>query len=249
MTQGLSMKYFWFFTISIFTRILFGAVSADDLLKSSDQGRGGMNFGIQWAAEIETIENGEKSVRGFDVKALDRDAYVEAKTPARNKGEVYIFNDRTMWFYKPALKKPVSISARQKLSGQAANGDIASTYYSRDYLPSLEKEEVFSGEKCFVLLLKAKTKNLTYDQIRYWISAKTKLAVKAEFLTLQGKPFKVGLLEYKNKLSFDGKIISFISKLTIYDSKFPENRSTINYSTPRLVNHPASLFNVNNLTR
>lgn len=243
------MNHFWFFTISIFTGVLHAAISADNLLKLSDQGRGGMNFGIQWAAEIETIENGEKSVRGFDVKALDRDAYVEAKTPARNKGEVYIFNDRTMWFYKPALKKPVSISARQKLSGQAANGDIASTYYSRDYTPSLEKEETFNGENCVILILKAKTKNLTYDQIRYWISVKSKLAVKAEFLTLQGKPFKVGLLEYKNKLSVGGKTISFVSKLTIYDSKFPENRSTINYSAPRLVSHSTSLFNVNNLTR
>lgn len=243
------MKYFCLFTTYFITGVLHAAVSADDLLKSSDQGRGGMNFGIQWAAEIETIENGERSVRSFDVKALDRDAHVEAKTPARNKGEVYIFNDRTMWFYKPALKKPVSISARQKLSGQAANGDIASTYYSRDYTPSLEKEEAFNGENCFVLILKAKTKNLTYDQIRYWISAKTKLAIKAEFLTLQGKPFKVGLLEYNNKLSIDGKTVSFVSKLTIYDSKFSENKSIINYSTPRLVNHPASLFNVNNLTR
>ena len=44
-----------------------------------------------------------------------------------------LFNDRTIWFIKPGLRKPVSISARQRLVGDAANGDIATTNYARDY--------------------------------------------------------------------------------------------------------------------
>ena len=234
--------YFWSWST-------LAAVTAEELLLASDQGRGGIKAGIEWQTEIETTENGDKSVRKFKVKTLAHDAYVEAQSPAKNKGEIYIFNDRNMWFYKPTLKKPVSISARQKLSGQAANGDIASTHYARDYSAAMEKEEVVDGENCYVLLLKAKSKNLTYDQIRYWISAKSKLAIKAEFLTLQGKPFKTGRLEYRNKLEIDGKMIAFVSTLIISDAKFPENKSVIRYSFPKIVDHSASLFNVNNLTR
>ena len=120
---------------------------AGALLKASDQNRGGMAEGVSWNIKIESSEDGDTTVREFSVKAKDRDAHVEATSPARNKGEVFIFNDRNMWFFKPSLKKPVAISARQKLSGQAANGDIASTNYARDYTPTLGKDRSFEWRK------------------------------------------------------------------------------------------------------
>ncbi len=222
---------------------------AADLLKASDRARGSVKDGVQWNAVIETEENGESSTREFNIKAKGDDAFVEATKPAKNKGEVYIFNDRNMWFFKPSLKKPVSISARQKLTGQAANGDIASTHYARDYSAVIEKTENLNGEKMHVLMLTAKSKNLTYDKIRYWISDKTKLAMKAEFLTLQGKPFKVGLLKYGNTLTAGGETFPFISELAIADAKFQNNKSTITYKAPKVTQVSNSIFNVNNLTR
>lgn len=222
---------------------------ASDLLKASDRARGSVKDGVQWNAIIETEENGESSTREFNIKAKGDDAYVEATKPAKNKGEVYIFNDRNMWFFKPSLKKPVSISARQKLTGQAANGDIASTHYARDYSAVIEKTENLNGEKMHVLMLTAKSKNLTYDKIRYWISDKTKLAMKAEFLTLQGKPFKVGMLKYGNTLTAGGETFPFISELSIVDAKFQNNKSTITYKAPKVTQVSNSIFNVNNLTR
>ncbi len=240
------------FFISLLVMTTATAVEKDlatELLQFSDRGRGGLQEGIEWTANIETTESGETSIREFVIKAKKHDAFVEAIKPAKNKGEVFLFNDRQMWFFKPTLKKPVSISARQKLSGQAANGDIASTHYARDYAATLEKTEDLGGVKHHVLLLKAKGKNLTYEKIRYWISDKTKLATKAEFLTLQGKPFKIGMLEYNNTLTVGGKSIAFVSRLTIVDAKFKENRSIINYTKPRIVDHSDALFNINNMTR
>lgn len=225
------------------------AENALELLKESDRARGTIGEGLVWDLTIDTKEDGEDSSRQFKVKVKGSDAYVEAIAPARNKGEVFIFNDRTMWFYKPTLKKPVSISARQKLTGQAANGDIASTNYARDYEPEIEKTEEINKEKFFVLMLKAKSNNLTYDKIRYWISAKTKLATKAEFLNLQGQPFKIGQLEYKNSITVGGKSIPFVSQLKIVDAKFATNYSVINYQNPKSDKISNSIFNVNNLSR
>jgi outer membrane lipoprotein-sorting protein len=240
------MKFF-------FLTLLFAATAradlALDLLKSSDEARGSFEQGINWKAEIETSEDGETSTRGFSVRARGTDAYVEALSPARNQGEVYLFNDRTMWFFKPSLKKPVAISARQKLTGQAANGDIASTNYARDYTPTIEKTETIEGEKVHGLFLKAKSPNLTYDQIRYWISDKTRKGIKAEFLTLQGQPFKKATLEYKNKITVGGKTLDFVSLMTITDAQFENNKSTIKYSEPKATTLSKSLFNVNNLSR
>lgn len=237
----------WFLFLCSFS--VSAADLANELLTASDQGRGGLNEGIEWQATIETTENGNSSSRDFLIKAQQHDAYVEALKPAKNKGEIFLFNDRQMWFYKPTLKKPVSISARQKLTGQAANGDIASTHYARDYTATLEKTEDIAGVKHHVLLLKAKSKNLTYDQIRYWISDRTRLASKAEFLTLQGKAFKYGVLEYKNTLSLGGKNVAFVSQLTITDARFPKNFSVIHYARPKIVDLPNAIFNINNLTR
>ena len=242
-------KLFSALIIIFLARVGYAADLAAELLEASDQGRGGITEGIEWTANIETTDNGNQSVRSFLIKAKDHDAFVEAIAPAKNKGEIYLFNDRQMWFFKPNLKKPVSISARQKLTGQAANGDIASTHYARDYTATLESTEVLDGVKHHVLLLKAKAKNLTYDQIRYWVSDKTKLATKAEFLTLQGQAFKHGYLEYKNTLNIGGKTVPFVSRLTIVDAKFKNNKSTINYSKPKLADHPAALFNSNNMAR
>lgn len=240
---------------SLFTLRVGAAQASTDsakaltLLKASDRARGSVQGGIQWEATVISEENDEKSERTFIVKAQGDNAHVEAIAPSKYKGEVYIFNDRNMWFYKPSLKKPVSISARQKLSGQAANGDIASTNYARDYTSEVEKIEKINGENVYVLMLKGKTKNLTYDKIRYWINEKTKLAIKAEFLTLQGVPFKRGEMTYGEKIKIDGETIPFVSELSIVDVKFPKNKSIIKYRAAQLKSAPGSLFNVNNLTR
>ena len=244
------MKKRWaLFCVMFFAGSWARADFAQDLLKESDRARGSLEGGVSWRIEIETSEDGETSKREFQVRAKGVDAYVEALQPARNKGELFLFNDRTMWFFKPSLRKPVAISARQKLTGQAANGDIASTNYARDYTPTIEKTELLNGEKCHVLLLKAKANNLTYDQIRYWISDKEKHGMKAEFLTLQGKPFKRATLAYGNQILVDGKKIDFVSSMTIVDAQFENNKSVIRYFEPKIAQHPASLFNVNNLSR
>lgn len=236
------------FTVLIFSGTSFAQVDLE-LLKASDRARGSLESGLTWESEVTTVEDGESSVRKFKVRAKGVNANVEALEPSRNKGEMYLFNDRTMWFFKPSLKKPVAISSRQKLTGQAAIGDIASTHYARDYTPTIEKTETINGEKVYVLMLKAKANNLTYDQIRYWISDKSKRAIKAEFLTLQGQPFKRATLEYANKVTVNGKAVDFVSKMEIVDAKFENNKSILRYINPKLEEHKETIFNVNNLKR
>ncbi|MEK7357543.1 MAG: outer membrane lipoprotein-sorting protein [Bdellovibrionota bacterium] len=219
------------------------------LLKSADKARGNEKLGLTWTCRLSTTEDGEKSEREFLIKAQGDNSYVEATQPSRTKGEVYIFNDRSMWFFKPSLKRPVSISPRQKLSGQAANGDIASTRYSRDYDATIEKAEVYDGEKTHVLMLKAKSNNLTYDRIRYWISDSKQLAVKAEFLTLQGQVFKTATIAYDNSIKIGSSVQPFVSRMTITDARNGKNQSIMEYIKPRRESHPSSIFNVGNLSR
>lgn len=225
------------------------APSAAALLQASDRARGGLQKGITWTIKIESTDNGDKSERQYIVKGRGNDAYVEATAPARVKGEVYLFNDRTIWYYKPGLRSPVSLSARQRLTGQAANGDVASTNYARDYEATVVGKEMVGNEDTYKLELKAKAANATYDRIRYWVSASRKLAVKAEFLTAQGAVFKIATFEYGNKASIGGVEYDFVSRMTITDAAFAANVTMISYTSIHAEEHPETLFNINNLAR
>lgn len=77
---------------------------------------------------------------------------------------------RNMWFVKPGLRKPVPISPRQKLSGGAANGDIASTNYAGDYKAQYVSDERVGETDCYLFDLLSNTRKATYYRIRYWIN-------------------------------------------------------------------------------
>jgi hypothetical protein len=225
------------------------APSATKLLQASDRARGSLQMGITWTIKVESVENDDRTERQYIVKARGNDAYVEALAPARIKGETYLFNDRTIWYYKPGLRSPVSLSTRQRLTGQAANGDIASTNYAHDYDGSVVGQDKTEGEDTYKLELKAKANNVTYDRIRYWVSVSRTQAVKAEFLTAKGSVFKIATFAYGNKGSIDGVEYDFVSRMTITDAAFPKNVTVISYSSIRAEKHPESIFNVNNLVR
>jgi len=237
------------FASSMTATALAASPTALELLQAADRARGAAKDGITWEIEVETFEDGGGSKVSYTVKVKGDDALAEATAPARNKGEMMLFNDRNLWFFKPGIKKPVSISARQKLMGQAANGDIASTQYARDYDATIAGEEKIEGKDTYKLELKAKAKNVTYDRIRYWISKDGKLGVKAEFLTVSGEVFKWATFEYDNKMTLGGKTYPFVSTMTIYDAIVKTNKTVIRYQVPRTEAHSDSNFNVNNLVR
>lgn len=221
----------------------------DQLLKDADRARGGLANGITWNATVEATEEGRVTTRTFLVKARGNDALVESLAPPRHKGEIMLFNDRTIWFVKPGLRKPVSISPRQRLTGDAANGDIASTNYARDYEGTIVGEEAVGGEPAFKLELKARAKNVTYDRIRYWISKKRHLGLKAEFLTVGGDVFKTADFVYGNLLKSGATTYEFVSTMTIRDATGTGSVTAIRFGPPKPETHPPSLFNINNVVR
>ena len=66
--------------------------------------------------------------------------------------------DENMWVFIPNLKRSVRVGLSQKLTGQAANGDISRMRWSGDYTPKLLKET----KKSWLLHLQAKKKGLTH---------------------------------------------------------------------------------------
>ncbi len=227
-----------------------GAPDPEALLRDSDRARGALPEGVTWTVVVDSTEDGETTRRSYLVRARGVDALCEALSPPRHKGEVILFNDRTIWYVKPGLRRPVAISARQRLQGDAATGDITSTNYARDYAGTVVGEDEVDGEPAWRLDLVARSKSVTYDRIRYWVSKKRRLALKAEFLTVSGEVFKTATFEYGSRVRLPGGgDVDFVSRMTIRDAMGAGNVTTLAFASPRAERHAPAIFNINNVAR
>jgi outer membrane lipoprotein-sorting protein len=231
---------------------LSGSAAADppagEILKSSDIARGGGLPGIIWNVHLVSKDSDVEQIRELIVKAANRDSLVEFLAPSKVKGQKMLTVGRNMWFVQPGLQKPVPISPRQRLTGQASNGDIAATDYSGDYTATLMEQETVAGENCYVLDLHANNKAATYDRIVYWVSKARFVGLKAEFYTVSGKKLKTATLEYHNRIEYQGRNVPFVSRMVILDALNPSNVTTMEYSNVRAARIPAAEFNINLLT-
>lgn len=219
-----------------------------EVLDVSDRARGKLP-GVVWTVGMASVEQGKETRQVLEVKASGDNALAQILEPLRSKGQLFLFVGRNMWFIKPGVSKPVPISPRQKMMGQAANGDIASTNYAGDYEGVFLADETVGGEPCHVLDLTARNKNVTYDRIVYWISKKRVVGVKADFYTVSGKKLKSATFDYGNTVTHEGEKMPFISKMVITDSVRPEDVTTLEYSKITVKPLPDSTFNLNLLAR
>lgn len=222
--------------------------STREILEKSDRARGKVS-GLVWTVKMTDSQGGETREEVLEVKARSTDALATHLEPPRIKGQKLLIAGRNMWFIKPGVSRAVPISPRQKLMGKAANGDIASTNYAGDYDAVPAGEETLGKEPCYVLDLTAKTKNLTYDRIKYWVSKSSGLGLKADFYTVSGKKFKTARFEYGNAVTIDGAKIPFVSRMTIEDEIKPGESTVLEYSKVEVKPLPDSTFDLNLLAR
>lgn len=195
------------------------APDAKSILEQSDRARGGGLPGIVWEIKLASRDGAKvDEAQRLLVKAVDDASVAETFEPVRFKGSKLLQVGRNMWLTRPGLSKPIPISPRQRMSGQASNGDIAATNYAKDYEAQMAQEESVDGEVCHVLDLKAKHNRATYDKVRYWVSVKRNVGIKAEFYSVSGKLLKTARFDYANTIQYAGQRIPFISKMTIRDA-------------------------------
>src|ERR1035437_3455977 len=122
-----------------FGQSVWAAPDAQSILKESDQARGGGLPGIVWEITL-TSRDGERvdEPQHLLVKAVGDSSVAETLEPVRSKGSKLLQVEHNMWLTRPGLSKPIPISPRQRMSGQASNGDIAATNYAGDYTAQMD---------------------------------------------------------------------------------------------------------------
>ena len=224
--------------------------AADDpqtLLVNSDQARGGGLPGAIWTVRAQSRENGRNlEPQVLEVRAIPTASVAETLEPARFRGSKLLQVGRNLWIAKPGLSKPIPVSPRQRMTGQASNGDIAATNYAGDYTATAANTEDVNGEPCQVLDLRARHNQTTYDRIRYWISKSRKVATKAEFYSLSGKLIKTATFDYGQQIDYGGRRIPFISRMVIRDA-LQDGETVLSYDKVMIREVPASEFDLGQL--
>lgn len=222
-------------------------ISGEDpyqILKRADESRGNLQ-GIAWNVEIESNEKGRIDSMLYDIKARGFNISGLNMAPPKSKGQKLLMLDNNMWFHKPGLSKPIPISQRQKLMGQASYGDVASTNYAEDYDATRLPDETVEGVDCYVFDLKARNSKTTYDRIVYWVDKKRLVGVKADYYTLSGKRFKSANMKYGSTVMINGETRPFVSEIAIYEELMSGDVTTLSMSKPKLAPLPDFIFNIN----
>jgi len=220
-----------------------------EILLAADRARGNLD-GVVWTVGITAIEDNATKANVYAVKARGFDVLAEIIEPSRQKGNQLLMHLGNMWFSKPDLSKPVPISQRQRLSGCAANGDLAATDYADDYAPTVADDIVLDGEPCHVFDLKARNRHCTYDRVVHYVSRSRLVGVRSDYYTATGKLIKTARMFYTNRLAgADGKVLPFISEIFIRDAVATNNMATMFFSPPKLQSLPPETFDVNRLRK
>ena len=212
-----------------------GARAQDAALLAAEKARGILTGkkGVQWTVNV--TSSGGKSAK-FDAVSQGGKIHAEIKAPEDAAGRKYIAeSDGKMWFWKPGLTRPVSVSKRQRLSGDAAIGDIASTSFVDGYKVESSAAGEVNGEAATIYTMKSNSLGDTYKQIKYWVTKKGNLGKKAEFFAKSGTLVRTATMEYNNKA--DGG--PFLSRMVIKDG---DRTVDLKFSSVKIGTFPADLF-------
>lgn len=205
---------------------------AQDLLAEVDSFR---NPSDSYAMTVRIVSSNESEEAKFLVYLKGNNkTLIKVLGPKKNLGRNMLMIGENMWVYVPNIRRSVRVSLNQKLTGEAANGDISRMRWSGDYTHKIVKQNKESME----LFLEANKPGLTYAKIKVWVAAKDKRPLKAEFLTLSGKTIKTATYDkYQTTL---GKMRP--SLIRIVDNLKKDQFSEIHIQDMKNTNFPDSMF-------
>jgi hypothetical protein len=120
---------------------------------------------------------------------------VRFEQPLRDTGKLMLKRGSELWFFDPGTKISVRISPQQRLLGDAANGDVITVNFARDYKATLQAEEsITDGERkprrAYKLALAANADDVTYPTIELWVDTANNWPIRARFFAESGRLLK-----------------------------------------------------------
>lgn len=144
---------------------------------------------------------------------------VEFLYPPKEDGLRILSKQDIAWMYLPSVEKIMRLSGKTSVAGSDfIYQDILRVRWDEDYNAVSIKEE---GNK-YILELRAKSKDVAYKKIVYFVDKKTLLPLEAHFYVLEDRLLKT--LTYKEPKLIKGRLIPTI---LIMQNAFTEDYKTI----------------------
>lgn len=229
----------------------FGALSAQaqtpaskvPALVAAEKSRGvfSSRTGVKWTVNVESKTTSGTKKAKFTVISQQGNVRAEILEPADSADRRYVINSSGMWFHKGDLSRPVSVSRRQRLSGDAAIGDIASNSLIDGYQVSGQETATVNGKKCDVFTLTSSDKSATYAKVKYWVTQSDQTGIRAEYYATSGNLLRSAEISYGNSVSIDGQRRPFLSRAYIIEGN-KTRVVTLQFSGVQIGDFPDSLF-------
>lgn len=212
-------------------------ISAREILKRADKYR---TLDDAYIVNVKVTNRMGEAIQDeseFKVSIKDiNTSLVEQISPASSRGKKMLMIGNDLWMRTGDIKKAIRISLDQKLTGEAANGDLAKTNFYLDYEPTI----VDDTKTFYKLHLKAKHNQTTYQQINYYITKKDFIPFKAEFMALSGKILKNVEYAKPDKMVKGQKLIT---KIRISDAVVKQRSSVLKYHSYKVQKIADAIFN------
>ena len=232
-----------------FACLQFLFASDQDLLKKVDSLVSYMDTDFQ--AEYVIVQDKPGQGRSSTVTGVFRrdskEQYVIIiMEPAISRGQGYLRERNTLWFYDPESRKFISTNASSRFQNtNARNSDFTRSTLALDY-KVINGENVKLGRyNCRLLSLEAITNEVTYPKMKIWVS-EDNLLRKAEDYSLSGQLLRTTVIPDYYNISgrFIPKQILFVDELlgSVVNGKFVNERTQIIINKPSFSKIADSVF-------
>jgi len=202
-------------------------------------------------AEYVIVQDKPGTARSTTVAGIfrrdSREQYViVVMEPAISRGQGYLREKNTLWFYDPESRKFNSTSASGRFQNtNARNSDFTRSTLAKDYKVTAGEDIQLGRFKCRLLSLEAVTNEVTYSKMKIWIS-EDNLLRKAEDYSLSGQLLRTTLIPdyYSLNGRFVPRQILFVDELagSMVNGAFVKERTQININKPSFNKIADSVF-------
>ncbi len=207
------------------------------------------NSGDNYSVEVDLSDTKDTKTdfRRYETFVKGREkALVKFVEPASESGTRVLMTGPDMYVFVPTSAKPVRISANQKLTGNAAYGDVARLSFIGNYTAQHKSIEKVGGREIYVLeLASIPDRPVTYDKIEYWVDVKSFKPVKAVYMTQSGKQIREGTFEDFGDVFGVQRPRTFVLKNLLREGHV----TRLKFKNPKQKSFPDLMFEKQNLGR
>jgi outer membrane lipoprotein-sorting protein len=215
------------------------ALTDQELLRQADSLVSYMD--TDFSAEYTIVQDKPGQSRSTTVAGIFRRDAAETYVivilqPAISRGQGYLKQGNTLWFYDPESRRFNTTSSRDRFQNtNASNSDFTRSTLSQDYRVVNGEDAVLGRFKCRLLTLQALTNDITYPRMKIWISDDG-LVRKSEDYSLSGQLLRTSAIPdyYHIENRFVPKQILFVDALrgALINGTFANEKTQITISKP-----------------